>query len=55
MPYGGKFQGLIRNAEEYEKLKNGEIDWKPHVKAKMESVELPYEVFVRLMGLDKGE
>lgn len=50
---GGKFEGLIQSVEQYNRLKNGEIDWKPHVKNNLESVTIPYELFTYFMELDK--
>lgn len=50
---GGKFEGLIQSVEQYNRLKNGEIDWKPHVKNNLESVTIPYELFSYFMELDK--
>lgn len=49
----GKFEGLITSSKMYEKFKNGEADWKPHVKANMESITIPYDVFLRLVKMDK--
>ena len=51
--YNGLFTGSIPNIETYEELKNGKRDWKPHIKPKLEAVTIPYELFVRLMNLDK--
>ena len=50
---GGKFEGLIRSVEQYNRLKNGEVDWKPHVKNNLESITIPYELFTYFMELDK--
>lgn len=50
---GGKFEGLIQSVEQYNRLKNGEVDWKPHVKNNLESVTIPYELFTYFMELDK--
>lgn len=47
------FKGLVPDMDTYEKLKNGETDWKDHVKAKMTEVTIPYELFVKLMQQDK--
>lgn len=46
------FVGSIPDEETYTKLKNGEIDWKEHVKNQMVAVVIPKEVFYRLMALD---
>ena len=45
--------GYIKDEELYEKVKRGEADWKPHVKAKLTHVKIPIAVFNRLMELDK--
>lgn len=50
---GGKFEGLIQSVEQYNRLKNGEVDWKPHVKNNLESITIPYELFTYFMELDK--
>lgn len=54
--YGSErgFRGKVENETVYEQLKNGETDWKEHIKAKLQSVEIPYELFLRLMELDKN-
>lgn len=49
------WRGLIPSLDIYEEVKNGTKDWKPHVKNEMKEVIIPYELFVRLMALDKGE
>lgn len=51
--YSGKFEGRINNIEQYNRLKNGEVDWKPHVKNNLESITIPYELFTYFMELDK--
>lgn len=48
------FVGQIRDEQEYEGLKSGSLDWKPHVKAKMGCIQIPVDLFYRLMELDKG-
>jgi hypothetical protein len=52
--YDGTNKGIVRDEEEYEKLKNGELDWRSHVKENMSQVTIPYSVFNRLMLLDKA-
>ena len=47
------FRGIIPDIETYEKLKRDEVGWDPHVEAQMAEIILPYELFVRLMELDK--
>lgn len=48
------FVGQITDEAAYEGVKAGTLDWKPHVKAKMESIQIPVDLFYRLMELDKG-
>lgn len=47
------WNGLIKTEEEYQKLKNGTIDWKPHIKDQIETVTIPASVFFRLLYLDR--
>ena len=49
-----KFTGIVKNDEVYEKLKNGETDWKDSVKNKIDQVTIPRDLFERLMKLDKA-
>ena len=49
----GVFLGLIPDRDIYEKVKNGENDWKDHVKRHMKYVKIPYELFLYLMEIDK--
>lgn len=48
------FIGQITDEAAYEGVKAGTLDWKPHVKAKMESIQIPVSLFYRLMELDKS-
>ena len=48
------FIGQITDEAAYEGVKAGTLDWKPHVKAKMESIQIPASLFYRLMELDKS-
>jgi hypothetical protein len=48
----GRFKGLVPDIATYEKLKRGEVDWKPNTKAALKTVEIPFELFTRLMELD---
>ena len=48
------FIGQITDVAAYEGVKDGTLDWKPHVKAKMESIQIPVSLFYRLMELDKS-
>lgn len=54
MHNGYGFTGQIYDEETYERVKAGELDWKPTVKAKMTHMVIPTEVFYRLMELDKA-
>ena len=38
------FIGQITDEAAYEGVKAGTLDWKPHVKAKMESIQIPEPV-----------
>ena len=51
----GGFVGLIPDEETYEKLKAGEVDWKAPNKARMKQIQLPVEIFYRLMVMDTDE
>lgn len=48
------FVGQIADEETYDGVKSGKLDWKPHVKAHMKSVQIPMDLFYRLMELDRG-
>ena len=48
------FIGQITDEAAYEGVKTGTLDWKPHVKANMESIQIPASLFYRLMELDKS-
>lgn len=48
------FIGLIPDEETYQKVKNGEADWKSNVKPRMTNIQIPKELFYRLMTLDIG-
>lgn len=47
-----EYKGLIPDINTYEKLKKGECDWKPNVKSKLKTVEIPYDLFEYLMKVD---
>lgn len=49
----GTTKGLVPDYETYCKLKLGKVDWKPLLKDKLKSVEIPYGVFEHLMDRDK--
>ena len=46
------FKGKIESIDMYERLKKGEVGWNDNVKAKLKTVEIPAELFFRLMELD---
>lgn len=48
------FIGQITDEAAYDGVKAGTLDWKPHVKAKMECIQIPVSLFYRLMELDKS-
>lgn len=48
------FIGQITDEAAYEGVKSGALDWKPHIKAKMDSVQIPVDLFYRLMELDRS-
>ena len=47
------YKGKLETIEIYEQLKKGEVDWKNNIKAKIKTVEIPAELFFRLMELDR--
>jgi hypothetical protein len=49
----GGHVGMIKNEEEYEAVKNGTRDWKPHIKEQITAIQIPAEVFYRLMKMDR--
>ena len=49
----GKYRGVIDNVEIYEALRDGKIDFNPNIKSKISDVIIPYDLFIRLMELDK--
>ena len=49
----GTHRGIIADLKTYERVKNGKADWKDHIKPKLKSVIIPFELFERLMNLDK--
>lgn len=48
------FIGQITDEVAYEGVKSGALDWKPHVKAKLDCIQIPVDLFYRLMELDKS-
>lgn len=51
--YNGKYRGVIDSVEQYEALRDGKLDFNPNVKSKLADVIIPYDLFVRLMEMDK--
>lgn len=49
----GSFKALIETREQYEKVRVGEWDWKDHVKAKIKSIEIPFDIFMELVEMDR--
>lgn len=49
----GKYTGTIGSVETYEAFRDGKIDFNPNVKSKIENIIIPYDLFIRLMELDK--
>ena len=45
--------GHIDDEVVYEKVRLGEADWKPHIKAKLTHIQIPIDIFNRLIELDK--
>lgn len=53
--HGGTHRGYIGSIPDentYAELKRGEIDWKEHIKNHMDTIQIPKELFYRLMALD---
>lgn len=50
---GKGFTGIMPDEETYEKVKDDEYDWKPHVKSKITHYTIPATVFERLVQLDR--
>lgn len=51
--YDGTFVGYIADEETYDKVKNGVVDWKEHVKPSITEYKIPAAVFKRLLELDR--
>jgi hypothetical protein len=49
------FTGKIPDFETYEKVRMGAADWNKHIKPKLESVTIPYDLFIYFMSLDNAE
>ena len=49
----GKYTGTIDSIETSEALRDGKLDFNPNIKSKIENVTIPYDLFIRLMELDK--
>lgn len=50
--WGGHI-GMVKDEKEYEAVKYGKKDWKPHIKEQLKAVQIPAEVFFRLMRMDR--
>ena len=50
----GSFKGIIRSKKKKKKLKNGEVGWPKNVVDSMNQVTIPYDLFKRLVALDKA-
>jgi len=46
-------RGIIETIPQYEHVKKGDIDWKDYVKENLKTVEIPVELFFKLMEQDK--
>ena len=46
--------GMLENEEQYEGLKSGRLSFKEHISGKMKAIQIPPELFYRLMELDKA-
>lgn len=49
----GSFKALIETREQYEKVRVGEWDWKDRVKSKIKSIEIPFDIFMELVEMDR--
>ena len=49
----GGFVGRIESEEMYEEVKQGKRNWTPSQMHKIKAVQIPFEVFSRLMQLDR--
>ena len=49
------FTGHMEDEEMYNKVRDGELDWKPHVKAEITHYRVPAAVFERLLELDRKQ
>lgn len=48
------FTGHIEDQEVYERVKNEEVDWKPHIKSQIAYYRVPADVFEYLLELDRN-
>ena len=51
----GKYTGTIDSVEMYEAFRDGKIDFNLNVKSKIENITIPYDLFIRLMELDRNQ
>lgn len=49
----GGYRGHMEDEETYTRVRNGEVDWKPHIKKKIKHYTVPANVFERLLALDR--
>ena len=49
----GAFKAMIETREQYEKVRVGEWDWKDNVKSKIKSIEIPFDLFLELVEMDR--
>lgn len=47
------YRGIVRDIEEYEKLKRGEVNWKDHIRVNLKTIAIPAELFFKFMDQDK--
>lgn len=52
--YGKRIVGHIEDAEMYEEVKNGTRNWKEHMYSRITHIEIPKDVYERLLEIDRG-
>lgn len=50
---GCGFIGRVENEEIYEGVKAGALDWKSHIKPRLEYIQIPTSLFYRLMEMER--
>lgn len=48
-----KYTGTIDDIETYKSLRDGKLDFNPNIKSKISHIMIPYDLFIRLMEMDK--